>query len=201
VFEDTASGTGRDVLERNRGLRDALQEATKWGVPLLVWRPCRIARNAGAIKELLLRRGVRVISVVHGGLITWPEFAVEAVRYQREAEEFAQRTRIVLKEAKTRGQLLGNRKNLSHAQLRGAIWNKTRAEEHVEKIAEILMAEGAESHTAREIVDLLNAKGLRTRQGREWTIGAVRRPLAAARKLIGEQLREQEEEIPNFGRF
>ncbi len=58
-----------------------------------------------------------------------------------------------------------------------------------------------ESHSAQAVADLLNKEGIKTGRGLTWTIGAVRRPLKAARRLLEDSAANGFADHPLFGDF
>jgi DNA invertase Pin-like site-specific DNA recombinase len=88
------------------------------------------------------------------------------------------RTRDALAAAKARGVRLGNRTNLGEAQRRAVEARKAKADQgaaNILPVIEEVRRQGAGS--LRQIADALNARGLRTPSGAEWSAMAVKRVL------------------------
>lgn len=194
VFEDVESGRGPKVLETNKGLLDALKAARHHKCSLLVHDLGRVARSVEVLTAIS-RSGVSIISVGDGVLLDPGTLAARAAYHQAVGERISRETRKALQELKRSGRKLGNRTNLAEAQRRGALQNKIKADERVERIAEVIQKAGdPELMTAAQVVDLLNSKGILTGRGAVWTVPAVQRPLRAARKLLAEERDVQQEE-------
>ncbi len=132
-----------------------------------------------------------------------------AARAQHERDMISKRTREALAEKKRQGVKLGN-PNISEVQKVGAARNKERAEDKAVEIADALEeVDNWSTLTAADVVDLLNDRSILTGRGRPWTLSAIRRPLASAKRHL--EARKDKPRIldenetyrrnPNFGRF
>lgn len=199
IYEDVASGMTSKALDRNPGLADAVREAAQLGVPLLVSDIGRVARNEQSVDEVQRIRNVQIIDVQQETSVDPIATHGSAEHHRVVGERISITTRGALERRRAEGKPLGNKVTLPTAQRNGALSNKARAEQLVEEIAAVLKVHDAAGRwTAREAVDALNARKIHTRQGGQWTLAKVRRPLAAARKLIA-----QSQWIPpaEFGMF
>ncbi len=140
------------------------------------------------------------------GLALTPlEIMSRAARAEAEGHEISRRTRQALEQKKLQGVRLGNRTNLDQAQKKGSAANKERAAAKIEELADFLERHpSAERMSAGEVAQSLNEAGILSGRGKPWTAFGIRRPLTAARRLLGEHRRLAEEamkKIPDFGRF
>ena len=131
--------------------------------------------------------------------------ASEAARAQRHGELISVTTRMGLARAKSQGVLLGNRTNPEYAREKAAEKKRELADAKVQEIVEVLDELGDKYLTARELVDILNQREIRTSRGLSWTLPAIRRPLANARMHIARRntlaVSEHYKNNPLFGRF
>uniref|UniRef100_UPI00260487DD recombinase family protein n=1 Tax=Asticcacaulis sp. TaxID=1872648 RepID=UPI00260487DD len=96
---------------------------------------------------------------------------------EKERSLIAQRTRAALAAAKAKGVALGNRTNLDDAQRKGAAANAIAAAEYAARMASQISDLRATGASLRKIADTLNQRGVRARNGGEWSAMQVRRIL------------------------
>lgn len=199
--QDIASGHGEKNVEKRPGLQFAIDQAKVLDVPLLVFDASRISRVANDVLALAGDRNIKIISVTEGAMVD-SLLASSAARSQYERQKISENTRRALQQLKAEGVRLGNPTNLREAQRLGAESNRARAQVVAEKIADVLedLADMDEL-TAGKIVDILNERGIKTGSGGAWTIGAVRRPLKAAREIRKLRIEDHYRSNPNYGRF
>lgn len=204
-FQDVASGRGDKNLAGRPGLQAAIRSAKATGRPILVSGLDRISRETTTIDEIVSEHGITVISAGDGRMRNPIIIASQAARAQREGELISQRTREALQRKKAEGALLGNRKNLPEARKRAVEKKKQLADKRVAEIVAILDELSGQDVTAKQLVEILNQRGLLTSRRLPWTVPAIRRPLKRAREFI--KRREQERAArtygtnPLFGRF
>ncbi|RWK41132.1 recombinase family protein [Mesorhizobium sp.] len=202
-FQDVLSGWGRDNLERRPGLQSAIAAAKARRVPIIVSDIDRISRQESTIFDISAQEGIVIISASHG-VMTSPEvLASSAARAEYERTMISTRTREALQIKKRAGAKLGNRTNLPDAQRKGMASNIARREAMVVQIADVLA--GVDEHgtlKAKDVVELLNSRGILTGHNKRWTESAIRRPLRQARKLLeNRERKETYRDNPDFGRF
>lgn len=201
--QDVASGMGEDSAVKRDGLTKALGQARELRCPVFVNGLDRLSRHTRTIEEIVVEGDVDVIST-DGGTLTPHAIRSRAARAEAEGRAISDATIRALRERKAAGVLLGNRTNLDQAQKAGAAANKDRWQAKVEEIADHLQAcPRGDSLSAGEVVDRLNQAGIFSGSGRGWTTSGIRRPLAAARKLLQERKASNQalSANPNFGRF
>jgi hypothetical protein len=97
---------------------------------------------------------------------------------------------------------LGNQTNLREAQKKGVETNQAKADALVSKIADVLEPMEGAKLTAHQVIQLLNERGIHSGRGNDWTVSAIRRPLARARKLLkSREIARAQRLNPNFGSF
>jgi len=199
-FEEVASAAGNNNVERRPALEDAIGLAKTLGVPLLVWDVSRLTRSERSALQLMKDPAFVLISASEDIPKDPASLAAIAARAEYHQNTISETTKKGLVRARARGKVLGNTRNLEEARRRGVARNVAKKDEVVAQIADALETLDTKApHTARQIADLLNRRGLRTRTGREWTISALRRPLRSAHELLLE--RKKLSRHPLFGRF
>lgn len=167
-------------------LAAALDHARKTGATLLIAKLDRLARDVAFIATLM-KSGVRIVACDMPDADTF-RLHLEAVLGEEERRKISARTKAALTAAKARGTLLGGFRGYvptaadrvkaatASAQVRGNAAS-TRANVLYPIISE-LRAAGATS--LRDLASALNAKGIRTSRGGQWSAVQVQRVLARA---------------------
>lgn len=203
AFQDVLSGWGRNNLERRPGLRSAIAVAKAEQVPIIVSDVDRISRQQKTIFDIASQEGIVIISASHGVLTSPEVLASSAARAEYERKMISLRTKDALRLKKAAGAKLGNRTNLPDAQKKGVETNIARREAIVSQIADVLVE--VDQHAAlkaKEVVEMLNGRGILTGHNKQWTESAIRRPLREARKLLETRRRQEAyRDNPDFGRF
>jgi hypothetical protein len=183
IYDDVGSGRGSDGLKRRPGLRTAVHRAAAGGFPLVVTDIERIARDPETVRQIVKDMGVEVYTL--DGDLRW---AVQEPHSQR-GREFGDRvqagTRNALAARKRSGRSLGNTTNRLEAARSGAKANAIRAELVVRDIADVLRrVDPGRLLRLREVVDLLNLRGVLTGRGLPWTLRAAEVPVRRAREQL-----------------
>lgn len=174
-FTEVESGRKNDRPE----LEKALDLARLTGATLVIAKLDRLSRNA-AFLLTLQASGVRFVAC------DMPEandltVGIMALVAQQEREAISRRTREALAAAKARGVKLGNpngaaalkRAGKGGVALRTAI--TANADAFAESLVPVLRDIREQGyHTLRAISSELNARGIRTRRGRQWHVSNVR---------------------------
>ena len=189
IHEDVGSAHHDSNLMRRVGLQDAIARANREDANLVVVRLDRLSRNTADVAPLLASFSGGVLSLQEGKLLSSPRrnraimAAIEAA--QDEADIIAQTTAEALASLKERGRALGSPKDKTAAVRASARVRRTNAEIAIERVADVLSeAPAHKSLNARQLVELLNRRKIRTGAGREWTVPALRRPLKEAKALL-----------------
>jgi DNA invertase Pin-like site-specific DNA recombinase len=177
-FTEVESGKRKDRPQ----LAAALAQCRLQGATLIVAKLDRLARNVAFVSNLM-ESGCEFCAVDFPQANRFMIHLLAAVG-EYEAKLISDRTKAALQSAKRRGVSLGgDRGNILHVQRNGSrVGNEVRSAKAQQRandlrpvIAEI-QANGAGS--LREIATQLNAKGIQTARGCEWSPTAVMRVLA-----------------------
>lgn len=173
-YVECETGKGSDALERRPELSSALSQAAKAECPILAAKLCRISRDVHFISGLMTRRVAFIVAELGADADPFMLHLYAALA-EKERSLISERTRLALKAAKNRGQLLGNRTNLDEAQAKGIKSNITKADKFAtEVIPFIQKARKAGATTLRDIAEALNNRGLRTARGGKWHATTVK---------------------------
>lgn len=185
IYEDVGTGMGPNNLVGRTGLEDVLIRSTLERLPVIVSDTSRLTRDAITLAEIIGKKQVRILTLIDGVLadLSGKEYLGEIA--QRQGAQIAEGTRRALADLKASGKKLGNLSSLPVAQANSKRVRSERAHDVVLSIADYIDAHPqTASMTAPEMVDALNAAGVKTGWGRSWTVSGLRRPLADARKEI-----------------
>lgn len=180
VREFTEVESGK--LSSRPELAKALAAAKMLRLPLVVAKVDRLARNV-AFLEAILASGVEVvfcdIPQVQGAMGRFILQQMAAVA-QLEAGLISERTKVALKAAKERGQVLGGFRGVKVDPEQGRATKTAKADDFASQIAPIAreLQEGGAS--LRSIAAELTARGIPTPRGGEWGAVQVKRVLERA---------------------
>jgi DNA invertase Pin-like site-specific DNA recombinase len=176
-FVEVESGKGSDALDRRPQLAAALAEARKRKCSVVVAKLDRLSRDVHFISGLMAHRVPFVVAELGNDADPFMLHLYAALA-EKERALIAQRTRDALKAAKARGVVLGNPK-LADVRARAVASTKAEADRFASNVAPIIreiQASGVSSH--RGIARALNARGVGTARGGEWTavqVGSILR--------------------------
>ena len=178
-FVEIETGKGSDALDRRPMLKAALAAARKAKAAVVVAKLDRLARDVAFISGLMAQRVRFVVSEM--GMDADPFMLhIYAAMAEKERAMIAARTKAALAVAKARGVTLGN-PNLSNVKAQAAAGRKAEADRRAAAVLPVIAAIQAAGHTTlRAIATELNARGIETARGAEWTATAVNRMLARA---------------------
>ncbi|ESZ30591.1 recombinase family protein [Mesorhizobium sp. L2C084A000] len=203
-FHDVGTGRGENNLLDRPGLMMALEVAKATGRPIIASGLDRISRHAQTLDQIVKEYQVTIISANDGEIRNAVLLASKAAQAERQGDLISERTKHALAVKKAQGISLGNRRNLAEAQRLGVLRKQEVAEQKVREIASILKALSDEK-SARELVAILNERGIRTSRNLPWTVSGLRRPLRSAKKLVRRESQQAEspayDQNPVFGSF
>jgi DNA invertase Pin-like site-specific DNA recombinase len=200
IFEDVGSARADGNLFRRHDLQAAIEHANREGAVLVVTRLDRLSRNTKDATRLAveIKKGVVSIADEHprAGLRKTEIILKEVGVAQQEAEQRAKATAEGLKSVAATGKKLGSPSaGRRSAAIASAKVRKINADIAVEKIAKVLAeSEANRNLTARELMELLNNRKIRSGSGREWTLEGLRVPKRKAERLLLEQAELDAEE-------
>lgn len=206
IFQDVRSASGERSVDDRKGLQDALKACRDCDGLLVVWDWSRLSRHAEAVE--VIRRQLpdsdRLLSIHEGETFEQAARHARLAKAQQDRELISLQTKTAMDLKKSQGATFGNPK-IKEVQASGAESMSRQADALVMKIVEILRDEADWAKlTYREVVDLLNARGLRTGHDQPWTTSRVRIPLQKARAVLNDEEqadRQRMETDPDFGRF
>lgn len=187
IYEDTHTGRGNHSLVRRNGLQDAIDEARREGIPIIVSGVDRLSRHSRTLDDLLLQSLIEVKIARNGKLMDYRYDSDAGALEQQKGDLISQRTKKALALLKASGVKLGNVASISTD---AAIANSRRTRsfrsaEVVRNIADFLAKDPALASKKRPaLVSALNDAKIRTGWDREWTDAALRKPLSDARKEL-----------------
>lgn len=169
-FTEVETGKGADALSKRPVLCEALSYCRKHKSKLLIAKLDRLARNVHFISGLMEAK----VPFVACDLPEANELTIHvmAAFAEFEAKRISQRTREGLAQAKARGTVLGN-PNLAEIN----VDRSREADAFAEKLSGVLAGFKAQGLSQRAMVAELNRVGLRTRQGKDWSLTQLQRVL------------------------
>lgn len=193
IFQDAASASGASSFLRRGDLRAAVIEARERGVPLLVARIDRLARDTSALRHPDVS-GIEIYSVANGGRVTRKQLRNAIREAQREAEDISRRAQKDWRDTA----MNGRRRRLSgptkEHRRSGTISNMLRADQKVRDLADFLERNPDWNHArTKSLAGHLNESGLwnlvseRDSVRKPWTENSLRKPLKKARELLALQ--------------
>lgn len=180
-FVEVESGKRKDRPE----LAKALAYCKLTASTLIVAKLDRLARNVFFISSLME-------SKVDFVCCDFPEASpltlhIMSAVAEHEAKAISARTKAALAQAKARGVKLGNPNLTTEAAFRGAIEGvksiKEKAERDAQRVLPTIQGLKATGLSLRGIASELNAMGVKTPRGKQWTAAAVKSVLDRARDL------------------
>jgi DNA invertase Pin-like site-specific DNA recombinase len=167
-FVEVETGKGSDALDRRPQLAAALAEARKRKCAVVVAKLDRLSRDVRFISGLMAHK-VPFVVAEFGSDADPFMLHLYAALAEKEQSLISQRTRDALKAAKVRGVVLGN-PNLADVRNDAVASTKAQALRFAKNVAPIIReieASGVSSH--RGIARALNARGVGTARGGQWT--------------------------------
>ncbi|MGF6641866.1 recombinase family protein [Paraburkholderia sp. MM6662-R1] len=173
-FVETETGKGRDALDRRPQLRAALDMCKKHGATLIIAKLDRLARNVHFISGLMetgcdfvaadMPQASKVMLQMHAVMAEW------------ERDQISRCTKDALRAAKARGVKLGV---AGPANLKPNIEARQQAADaFAAKLSATLNGFRSAGMSQRQMVDELNALGVKTTRGGQWSQAQLQRVLA-----------------------
>lgn len=177
TFTDVLSGGDDDRPE----LAKAMAHARKHGAWVVVSKLDRLSRRVEFISALMNRKGARFVVAELGHDVDPFMLHVYAAVAEKERALIAARTKAALAERKAKGVQLGNRTNLREAQAAGnAAWSAQAVARKANVLPIVKEIRAAGVTTLSGIAGALNARGVKTARGGEWSATQVSRLMSAA---------------------
>lgn len=186
VQVEVETGKGADALDRRPELAKALAHARKLRCPIIVSKLDRLSRDVHFISGLMAQRVPFIVAELGKDADPFMLHLYAALA-EKERSLIAQRTRAALAAAKAKGVALGNRTNLNEAQRNGAAANAEAAAAYAARLAPQIADLRSTGASLRKIADTLNQRGVKARNGGEWSSMQVRRILELGSCLLPAQ--------------
>jgi DNA invertase Pin-like site-specific DNA recombinase len=177
AYTEMETGKGADALEQRPQLAAAIEKAKRLGAVVMVAKLDQLSRDVHFISGLMRSR-VRFVVTELGADADPFMLHLYAALAEKERSLIAQRTKDALAVAKARGVKLGNPNGAQHLKGRGnreAVEAVTQdAQDRAKVLAgvlEDLRAQGITS--ANGMAKALNAQGIATARGGQWTATSV----------------------------
>lgn len=170
-FVEVASG--KLAVEDRPGLAGALDAARRSGCPVIVAKLDRLSRDVAFISGLMSRKVPFIVAEL-GADVDPFVLHLYASLAEKERALISQRTKAALAAKKATGTVLGNQKNLAHAQEKGRAARELASIEFSRKMMGVLenLREGM---SLNQIAAQLNRMDVPTIRGGRWTAKAVSR--------------------------
>ena len=182
-FVEIETGKGADALERRPRLKAAIDEAKRHGkaTPVVVAKLDRHSRDVHFISGLMAHKTPFLVAELGADV---PSFLLHILASVAEEERrmISIRTKAALAAAKARGVKLGNPRL---AEARGPMLaaKKANADRFAAEVMPIIEeASRAGATTLMAIADALNARGVKTAQGKLWRAQQVKNIIGRATK-------------------
>ena len=167
-FIEVETGKGSDALDRRPELAAALAEARRLKCPVIVAKLDRLSRDVHFISGLMAHKVSFIVAELGADADPFMLHLYAALA-EKERQMISQRTRDALKAAKARGVVLGNPK-LADVRDRAVASNKANADSFAKNVAPIIREiQGSGTASRRAIARALNARGVATARGGQWT--------------------------------
>lgn len=202
VFEDVASGVGAKSFHKRDGLNAALDLAARADADLIVWDWDRLSRHTGFANQVrkVLPDSDRIVCAKEGTMMRDAARAASFEHGERIAQEISRTTKKGMARLGAEGVTFGNPLIRTYVQPLGAATWSNSAYEHVCRIADVLRElDDPFGVTHAHVAKILNEKGLRTLQSKEWTASRARIPLSKARELLRSEGEYALRSLPTFG--
>jgi DNA invertase Pin-like site-specific DNA recombinase len=174
---EVETGKGSDAIERRPKLAAALAEAKRRKCAVVVAKLDRLSRDVHFISGLMTHKVPFLVADLRPDVEPFM-LHIYAALAEKERALISARTKAALAAAKARGQVLGNPR-LSEAREPLLAAKKANADAFAKLVAPIVReAQGAGATTLRALATVLDARGVRTPQGKGWSAQTVSNVLA-----------------------
>lgn len=163
-FIEVETGKGSDALDKRPQLAAALAEAKKANCPVIVAKLDRLSRDVAFIAGLMAQRVPFIVAELGANADPFM-LHIYAALAEQERRMISTRTKVALQAAKQRGQKLGSPTSPAIQRDRSVTFS-----ESLRPIVEPLLGQ-----SLRAIAAQLNAQGVPSANGGEWSAVTVRR--------------------------
>lgn len=168
-YVEVETGKGSDALDRRPELAAAIADARRLKCPVIVAKLDRLSRDVHFISGLMAHKVAFIVAELGADADPFMLHLYAALA-EKERQLISQRTRDALKAAKARGTFLGN-PHLADVRRRAVASTKANADRFAKNVAPIIREiQGSGIESRRAIARALNARGVATARGGQWTI-------------------------------
>ena len=173
IYQDVASAAGPQNAMDRPEFRQAVDEALKAGVPLVVTDPTRLSRDLASLDRLVIDRGLTVISLEDGGEVPVGMLRQRVAHGAATAKRISKGTKDALRAAN--GIRKSGTRDVQKAAQASARIRVFKKNEVIEQVVDHLMRNpGLRAAPSHQLADALNEAGISTGWSRPWTAGGVR---------------------------
>jgi DNA invertase Pin-like site-specific DNA recombinase len=175
IHQDVESARNLTAYQQLPGLNDAVKDAKRLGIPILVTTIDRLSRSVTMALTILDKARVPLISVSHHHM---PRLDVlrQVVQAQAAGDQIRDKTRETAVRKRERGEDLGCAGALKTGRLNSARNRRFKHDEKVREIANVMVRHPACLVMKRaELVDYLNSIQLTNTRGKPWTYSSLMR--------------------------
>jgi DNA invertase Pin-like site-specific DNA recombinase len=173
-FTEVETGKGSNALDKRPQLRVALDVCKRKGATLVIAKLDRLARNVYFVSGLIESGAEFVAADMPHANKTM--LHMHAVMSEWERDQISKRTKDALAAAKARGVKLGRRGAANLAAVNDRRHGYAQA--HADKLRGVLEGFKARGMTQREMVEELNALGIKAPRGGAWYLPTLQRVAA-----------------------
>lgn len=173
---EVETGKGADALDRRPQLAAALAAARKARCAVVVAKLDRLSRDVAFVAGLMAQRVPFLVAELGEGVDPFVLHMYAALA-EKERAMISARTKAALASKVGKG-ILGNRTNLAEASAAGQAANARQADAFAANVLPVIdsVREGG-AKSLHAVADALNARGIATARGGDWTATQVRRML------------------------
>ena len=164
---EVETGKGSDALDRRPELRAALVAARKQKCPVLVAKLDRLSRDVHFVSGLMVHKVAFIVCEL-GADVDPFVLHLYAALAEKERALISQRTKVALKAAKDRGQVLGN-PNLDAIRVLAAAATREASARYAANVLPVIREIQTSGVTSlRGVAAALTARGIPTARGGQW---------------------------------
>lgn len=206
IFEDVATAMGRTSVKDRGGLQQAMSSAKDNDAHILVFDWSRLSRDTGSLEDIAAKFPYpdRIISVLQGSTLVEAVAAGQHAYGQKMAEANRKATIEGMAKKRELGAVHGN-PTIRDVQPGATAAASDKANDLTRQIADVLAELGCPKLTHHQLAEILNDRGITTRQNNTWNESRIRQKLVAVNALIADDSKKAGDagyaSNPNFGLF
>jgi hypothetical protein len=188
IYDDTGSGRGAHNEQKRPGLMQSLREARVLGVPLIVTSASRLSRDWASFEKLAGAQSVQIVIVDEGGRVDRDQLMRGIQRAEDVGDAITEGASRAARGAPGAYRGFGDPEQASAAAGASAALRTRRHFDVIEELADVLeMEPKLQEVTHKELVEILNARGMLSSWSREWTYESLRKMRSVAMREVAER--------------